>query len=145
VTVRLPTAASGAAPAPDERERPATRHAGRVLVVEDEEQVRDVAARFLRRAGYEVATAADAGAALGVLTSAGPFDLVLTDSAMPGMRGEELATEITRIQPGLPVILMSGYADLERPATSAPVASFVQKPFTMAALLAEVSRVLASD
>jgi DNA-binding NtrC family response regulator len=61
------------------------------------------------------------------------------------MRGEELATEITRIQPGLPIILMSGYADLERPATSAPVASFVQKPFTMATLLAEVSRVLASD
>jgi DNA-binding NtrC family response regulator len=61
---------------------------------------------------------------------------------MPGMRGEDLAAQIRRVQPGLPVILMSGYTDSARPVSNA-VAAFIQKPFTMPALLAEVRRVLA--
>jgi two-component system cell cycle sensor histidine kinase/response regulator CckA len=86
----------------------------------------------------------DARTALGLLTSAGPFDLVLTDSAMPGMRGEDLAAEIARVHPGLPVILMSGYTDPARPASS-PLAAFIQKPFTVPTLLAAVRRVLARE
>jgi PAS domain S-box-containing protein len=144
VTVRLPLAAPGAKPVVEEAQ-PVERHSGgRVLVIEDETQVREVAARFLRRAGYEVLTAADAGTALRVLTSAGRFDLVLTDSAMPGMRGEDFAAEIARVQPGLPVVLMSGYRDSTRPP-AASVAAFIQKPFTMPTLLAEVRRVIARD
>jgi CheY-like chemotaxis protein len=143
VTVRLPMAAPGTALVVDDAERVQRDHGGRVLVVEDETQVREVAARFLRRAGYEVLTAADAATALGLLTSAGSFDLVLTDSAMPGMRGEDLATEIAQVQPGLPVLLMSGYRDPARRPTSTAVAAFIQKPFTMPALLAEVQRVIA--
>jgi DNA-binding NtrC family response regulator len=69
---------------------------------------------------------------------------VLTDSAMPGMRGEDLAAEIGRAQPGLPVILMSGYTDPVRPPSRAVTAS-IQKPFTMPALLAEVRRALARN
>jgi two-component system cell cycle sensor histidine kinase/response regulator CckA len=145
VTVRLPMAAPGAEPVVDEAEHVERNHGGRVLVIEDEAQVREVAGRFLQRAGYEVLTAADAGTALALLTSGGPFDLVLTDSAMPGMRGEDLAAEIAHIQPGLPVVLMSGYRDPARPSKSSAVAAFLQKPFTMPALLAEVRRVLARD
>jgi two-component system, cell cycle sensor histidine kinase and response regulator CckA len=145
VTVRLPMAAPGAAPVVDEKGSVELDHRGRVLVVEDEMQVREVAARFLRRAGYEVLTASDARTALELLNSAGSFDLVLTDSAMPGMRGEDLAIEISRVQPGLPVILMSGYADPAQPSISGAVAAFIQKPFTMPALLAEVRRAIARD
>jgi two-component system cell cycle sensor histidine kinase/response regulator CckA len=144
VTVRLPMAAPGPAPATTASERVQHDDRGRVLVVEDEMQVREVAERFLRRAGYDVLTASDATSALATLTSDGPFDLVITDSAMPGMRGEDLASQIRHIQPGLPVILMSGYTDSAKPASGA-VTAFIQKPFTMPALLAEVRRAIAHD
>jgi PAS domain S-box-containing protein len=144
VTVRLPMAVPGGEVVVDGEERVEGTHAGRVLIVEDEAQVREVAARFLRRAGYDVVTAPDAATALEVLTSAGLFDLVLTDSTMPGMPGEDLAIEIARIQPGLPVILMSGYRDPARPPTPG-AAAFIQKPFTMPTLLAEVRRVMVRD
>jgi two-component system, cell cycle sensor histidine kinase and response regulator CckA len=143
VTVRLPMAATAADPAAGEVEPLERGPGGRVLVIEDEVQVRDVAARFLARAGYEVRTASDVATALGLLVSAGPFDLVLTDSAMPGMRGEDFAAEIAHVQPGLPVILMSGYRDTTRPPASGAVAAFIQKPFAMPTLLAEVRRVIA--
>jgi len=70
---------------------------------------------------------------------------VITDSAMPGMRGEDFAAEIARLHPGLPVILMSGYADPTTPATPGPVAAFVQKPFTLDIMLTEVRRVIARE
>ena len=144
VTVRMPLAAQGAELVADDTESVEHDHRGRVLVVEDEAQVRDVAARFLERAGYEVVTASDAKTALELLTSAGSFNLVLTDSAMPGMRGEDLAEEIANIQPGLPVVLMSGYADPVRLMTGA-VTGFLPKPFTMPALIAAVRRALTYD
>jgi DNA-binding NtrC family response regulator len=118
---------------------------GRVLVVEDEEHVRDVTARLLQRAGYDVSTAPDAETALGMLSSSDPFDLVLTDSAMPGLRGEDLAAEITRVQPGLPVLLMSGYTDQECSPGSNAVVGYLQKPFAMPVLLAEVRRAIARE
>lgn len=116
-----------------------------MLVVEDEEHVRDVTARLLQRAGYDVSTASDAETALGMLSSSEPFDLVLTDSAMPGIRGEDLAAEITRAQPGLPVLLMSGYADQERSPESGAVVGYLQKPFALPVLLAEVRRAIARE
>jgi PAS domain S-box-containing protein len=143
VTVRLPIAAPGVERIVDEPELAERDSGGRVLVVEDEKQVREVAARFLRHAGYDVVTASDAGTALGLLASAGPFDLVITDSAMPGMRGEDLAAELEQVQPALPVILMSGYRDPARPSAPIAYAAFVQKPFTVKTLLGEVRRVLA--
>jgi DNA-binding NtrC family response regulator len=113
-----------------------------VLLVEDEGPVREIASRFLRQGGYEVVTATEGSEALEWLASAGPVDLVLTDSAMPGMRGEDLAIEVARVRPGLPVILMSGYADPAQPASSA-VAAFIQKPFSLRGLLEEVRGVIA--
>jgi two-component system, cell cycle sensor histidine kinase and response regulator CckA len=145
VIVRLPIAPPGAQPVVHDTRRVEPDPGGRVLVVEDQAQVREVTARLLRRAGYDVLTAFDAVTALGLLATDSEFHLVLTDSAMPGMRGEDLATEIARLHPGLPVMLMSGYADPARPPTSAAVAAFIQKPFTASALLAEVRRVLSRE
>lgn len=61
------------------------------------------------------------------------------------MRGEDLAAEITRVQPGLPVLLMSGYTDLERSPSSGAVVGFLQKPFAMPVLFAEVRRAIARE
>jgi two-component system cell cycle sensor histidine kinase/response regulator CckA len=143
VTVRLPMAPPSAEPIVPQSSGTAQDRSsgGRVLLVEDEPQVREIAARFLRRGGYEVLTAVDGCVALELLAS-NPIDLILTDSAMPGMRGEDLAVEVARIRPGLPVILMSGYSDPAAPASSA-VAAFLQKPFTLPDLLAEVHRMIA--
>lgn len=83
----------------------------RVLVVEDERGVRELATTMLRRLGYEVANAPDARAALKHLDKTGA-DLMVTDINMPGgMNGIELATEARRRLPTLAVLLMSGYPD----------------------------------
>jgi CheY-like chemotaxis protein len=145
VTVRIPMATPETAMAVKETSSVGRDRGGRVLIVEDEEHVREVTTRVLQRAGYEVLTAPDAETALGMLASSRPFDLVLTDSAMPGMRGEDLAAEIARVQPGLPVLLMSGYTELERSPNSSAVAGFLQKPFAIPVLLAEVRRAIARD
>jgi two-component system, cell cycle sensor histidine kinase and response regulator CckA len=142
VTVRLPLAVAGAPAVVRRNERVEPDHAGRVLVIEDQIQVREVATRFLQRAGYDVVAASDAATALDLLGSAAGFDVVLTDSAMPGMSGEDFAKAIVQVRPGLPVILMSGYRDPAWGPMSPAVSAFVQKPFTMPGLLAEVRRVM---
>ena len=82
-----------------------------VLVVEDNEQVGDFATRALKELGYDSVLAPDAGAALTLLAECGErFDIVFSDVVMPGMSGIELAGEIRRRHPDLPVILTSGYS-----------------------------------
>ncbi|MGD8859038.1 MAG: PAS domain-containing protein [Myxococcales bacterium] len=117
----------------DEAQR-AEASAGRVLVVDDLRQVRRVAALSLRGAGYAVAEAADAEEALSLIDR-GHFDLVLTDVRMPGRDGVQLAEELAERRPGLPVVLMSGYADAPVERTGLTV---LFKPFSPDRLLAEV-------
>ena len=81
----------------------------RILVVEDEEAMRDVALRILRRNGYEVLGAASGAEALSML-EAGPCDLLLTDVIMPQMLGRELVERAHHRMPALPVLYMSGYS-----------------------------------
>lgn len=81
-----------------------------VLVVEDEAEVRAIAARFLRKMGYEVLTASDANEALQVLAAQSKVDLLFSDVVLGGsMTGVELAHEARRQYPGLAVLLVSGY------------------------------------
>jgi two-component system cell cycle sensor histidine kinase/response regulator CckA len=80
--------------------RPAPPAAGRtVLLVEDEEPVRRVAARCLERAGYRVLAVADGEDALRIAAATPKIDLLLTDVVMPGMSGPELARELSRLIP----------------------------------------------
>jgi PAS domain S-box-containing protein len=82
----------------------------RILVAEDEADVRKVIATRLRRTGYQVATAASGDEALELFHRHGPFDLLLTDIVMPGtLQGAALSRAIRDAAPGLPVIFMSGY------------------------------------
>ncbi|WP_425416890.1 PAS domain S-box protein [Oricola indica] len=86
----------------------------RILVVEDDPMVRDFAAGTLVSLGYSVTCAGDATEALRTLETKGPFDLVFSDVVMPGqIDGRAMASEIKAHHPNLPVVLATGYADIE--------------------------------
>ncbi len=143
VSIHLPHVAA----APD-RERevvvPRPTRAGTVLVVEDEDLVRDLAARSLARAGQDVLSAADGVRALAIVAErGGDVDVVVSDVVMPRLGGPELAEHLRRRWPGIAVLLVSGYTHEFDGAYSngAPIA-FLHKPFTASQLLAAVDRVL---
>jgi signal transduction histidine kinase/CheY-like chemotaxis protein len=96
-----------------EPSRPVATHlsgqGGRILLAEDDGLVRKSMVLSLRAAGYTVEEAANGVDALGVLDRT-PVDLLVTDYAMPGMSGTELTQSARRLQPGLPVILITGFA-----------------------------------
>jgi PAS domain S-box-containing protein len=144
-TVYLPWApAAGAEPAPEAAPRPG-RGVGVILLVEDEEEVRDLARDILAGRGYTVLEAATPEAALAQARAGEPIDLLLTDVVMPRINGRELAERLRALRPGLPVLYMSGYTDdaLLHRGVAAPGAHFLQKPFSPAALLRRVHEVLA--
>ncbi|MFH6782235.1 MULTISPECIES: response regulator [Methylobacterium] len=116
---------------------PATRRA-RILVVDDDTQVRHVTASFLNGFGYDEAEVASGEAALERL-EAERFDLVVADLAMPGMSGIDLAEEVRRRWPSLPFLLVTGHAEAARiPADF----SVLEKPFPSADLAARVAGLL---
>ena len=99
----------------------------KVLLVEDNEQVRAFTRELLRDGGCEVVEAKDASDALAQLDGEG-VDLMLTDVVMPGKSGVELANEVRKLKPGLPIVIMTGYSDqLVENAAEFP---FIAKPFT---------------
>jgi PAS domain S-box-containing protein len=116
-----------------------------VLVVEDEAPVRQLVTNALRRAGYHVLAAEDARAALETLKAhRAPIDLLLTDVIMPGRNGRELAQDVRAIQPTVPVLFMSGYADrtFGPDGPGADGEGFLQKPFALEVLFDRIERVL---
>jgi PAS domain S-box-containing protein len=111
-----------------------------ILIAEDNEGVRALTVRLLVDAGYIVYEGCDGVDALETLkTLPEPVDLLVSDVMMPRMNGGELAQQFHRLQPGTPVLLMSGYMDEEavRRAFSEPDA-VLAKPFTAEALLGRV-------
>jgi two-component system cell cycle sensor histidine kinase/response regulator CckA len=133
------------AAAPEARARPLRRGHGTVLIAEDEEAVRTLAARALSELGYETLQAEDGRAALDILIERdGRVDLVITDLIMPRMDGKELGEEIARRYAALPVLYMSGYTDDDALLRGlvAPDAPFVAKPFAPDALASRVQDVL---
>jgi PAS domain S-box-containing protein len=103
-----------------------------VLLVEDEEDVRKVGSEILQACGY---TVLDTGDPLEALTIGerrnGAIDLLVTDMVMPGMGGEELATRLEAMSPGLHVLCVSGYADQIAVVTAGhPARACLRKPFT---------------
>lgn len=119
----------------------------RILVVEDDEDVRAVPVIILRSQGYEVVEAANGEQAILRFDESGPFDLLFTDMVMPGgMSGVELAQKARERQPGLKVLFTSGYAedfslqDRPRPSQTA----ILNKPYRRADLLERVRSALKS-
>jgi PAS domain S-box-containing protein len=146
VTVVLPAAAGSGSPAAVRAGR--APELGQVLVVDDEAAIREMAHRVLTSAGYQVMTAANGSEALGLLRDGKVVaDLVLADVVMPGMTGPAFAARARAMFPGLPVLFMSGYELQEATAEDwpGPEAQVLGKPFSRAALLARVTRLLAAD
>jgi DNA-binding NtrC family response regulator len=118
----------------------------RILLVDDEEPVRSFLKRGLEMDGHAVITAADGADALELLrTEGGRLDLMLTDIRMPLMDGIALALAAKRAQPGLVVVMMTGYADQRETAShlESIVADVLTKPFSLGDLKQAVSRALA--
>ncbi len=137
--------APAVAASPASARTPRATVSGAVLVVEDEDAVRALAARILGSAGYAVTTAHDAAEALALCDARSePFDLVLTDVIMPGMNGKALANRIAERWPSVPVVFMSGYTDdvVARHGVLDPGTRFVEKPFAAHLLLDAVGSAL---
>jgi PAS domain S-box-containing protein len=148
VTVKLPAAGVVDAPAAGDGDRAAPRPAAgqTVLLVDDEDPVRTVAARILTRHGYRVVEASGGEEALTLIrTLDQPPDLLLTDVAMPKMSGFDLARTVSaELAPAPPVVYMSGYsgASVSSPEAPESATGFVQKPFTVDSLLHVVGEAL---
>ena len=112
-------------------EKPAAEFRGRALVVDDELLVRIATADMLQSLGYDTEEAENGRDAVRMLRSGRAFDLVVTDHLMPGLSGVELTMTIRRHWPGLPVLIVSGYADAE---TIGPNIARLAKPFREAEL-----------
>ncbi|MGP0005994.1 MAG: response regulator [Acidimicrobiales bacterium] len=116
-----------------------------ILVVDDEEALREVTRRILTRNGYTVVTASSGAQAMEIAAShVGPIDLLLTDVIMPTMQGPTVANEVRKLRPGIRVLFMSGHAQpvLEAEAVLGTEFLLVEKPFDQAILLENVRTVL---
>jgi two-component system, cell cycle sensor histidine kinase and response regulator CckA len=115
--------------------------AARILVVDDEDGVREVARRILASGGYEVVAAPSGEEALALIADeGGDVDLLLTDVIMPRMSGKELAERLVSLKDGVKILYMSGYTD--RLIGLDEVDALVEKPFNRDGLLGAVSRAL---
>ena len=118
-----------------------------ILVVEDEELVRDFLVEVLREAGFEVIEAADASAALRIVERREVrIDLLLSDVVLPGINGRELANRALALRPGLRVLFMTGYSRdaIVHEGRLDPGVDMVQKPVTEAVLAARIRSLLDS-
>jgi PAS domain S-box-containing protein len=116
-----------------------------VLVVEDEDTVRDLCVRILERLRYKVLRASNGAEAIALAQKYGErIDLLLTDVVMPGMSGSELATQLVLHHPEMKVLFTSGYTDdaIVRHGVLAEGVSFIGKPYTPLALARKVREVL---
>lgn len=116
-----------------------------VMVVDDEDSIRALVARVLRREGYRVLEASSSEEALSVAGEfAGEIALIVSDVMLPQMRGTDLVVSLRSTRPGLRALFMSGYTDDPKLATGTlpKGEAFLQKPFSLAALLQTVRMVL---
>jgi two-component system, cell cycle sensor histidine kinase and response regulator CckA len=116
-----------------------------ILLVEDEEMLRNLSRIVLRKHGYTVLEAAHGAEALAICQShEGPIDLLVTDVVMPILGGRELADRVSQLRPDTKVLFVSGYTDdaVVRNGVFADYMQFLHKPFTPDTLATKVSEVL---
>ena len=110
-----------------------------ILLVDDDELVRESTADMLDRFGYDVVQASNGAGALALLAGPGAIDALVTDYLMPGMTGRELAEQARRDRPDLPVLLITGYTRLDE---IGPDLARLEKPFRQADFAARVAELV---
>ena len=126
------------------RREPARNVGTVVLLVDDDTAVREVTAAMLREARFTVLEAGSGGAGLEALDRADRVDILLVDFAMPGMNGAEVAREAQGRRPGLPILFVTGYADLEA-IRSVGEERIVAKPFQRERLFQAIEHALGRE
>jgi signal transduction histidine kinase/ActR/RegA family two-component response regulator len=133
-------------PCEDEPAAKYSRGVGTVLLVEDEEGVRELAGEFLRSSGYQVIAGKDG---LDGLEKAeqetGTIDVLVTDVVMPRMRGTELARRLKRAHPRMKIVYMSGYLQHNSDEAFVPDSGHLQKPFSRDSLLRKMREALGQE
>jgi PAS domain S-box-containing protein len=141
----FPLATDGATAPAGRQEDTHVGHGERILCVDDEPALADLAARLLARAGYQAEAYTDAGDALSHFAARPEvFDLVITDLSMPGTSGLELAERVLEIRPDIPVVIASGYisAQDEARARAIGVRAVIGKPATVREVCANIPPLL---
>jgi len=113
--------------------------------VDDEETIVDIERQMLERMGYQVATFTSSKDALTQFQAdPGAFDLVISDLNMPTLRGDQLAAEIIKIRPGIPILMCTGFSDkiTEEKAAARGIKDFLMKPVVMTDLGKKIREVL---
>jgi PAS domain S-box-containing protein len=108
----------------------------RILLVDDDAEVRTVTAAYLADMGHRVVEAADGSSALDILKTDDQLDLLIADFAMPGMTGTDLADKVRAVRPEIGILLVTGYADPRRLPEGYPM---LHKPFNRIDLAAKVT------
>jgi two-component system cell cycle sensor histidine kinase/response regulator CckA len=117
-----------------------------ILVIDDEEEVREVVEEVLQSRGVHVLSAADGSAAVELFRRHGPrIDVVLLDMNMPGMSGEAVFQELVNIRPDVKILLSTGYSEQEAESrfTRSRLAGFVHKPYTASGLVEQIGAAIA--
>lgn len=117
-----------------------------ILIVEDDDGVRQYASEILRDLNYQIIEAKDSATALRLLDADKKFDLLLTDVVLPGKNGRELATEVEQRRPGTKVIFMTGYSRnaIVHHGRLDPGTALIQKPLIERVLAQKIRRILDS-
>ena len=129
-------------PSAEHRLSAATAH---IMVVDDEPTVAGFMSELLGLSGYTVSVFTSPEAAIKAFEDdPGHFDLVVTDQTMPGLTGDQLASRLMPLKPGLPVILVSGHSAVmdEKAALGLGIRAFLRKPLRHAALLEQIHAAL---
>lgn len=146
VHVYLPRAAADAADAPPAKALDIAHHPRRgaartVLLVDDDDAVREATAALLAMHGFEISEASDGPGAIAQAQAKPDIDAVIADFAMPRMNGAELARQLREIRPGLPLLFLTGFAELGA-LDDIPEDFVLQKPIAEADLVARLNRLL---
>jgi signal transduction histidine kinase len=141
IRIALPAAAADAERKGHAASELKVGHAERVLVVDDDPDVRGIMTTFLAELGYDIREAADFAGALAALNDYAPH-LLIVDFAMPGTNGAEVAVAVRQKHPGLPILFVSGYSDSAALQSAVGDTMLLRKPFRPVELAAAVRSVL---
>ncbi|WP_231478079.1 ATP-binding protein [Sphingomonas sp. UNC305MFCol5.2] len=143
VDLWLPVANEPLAASPEPvQTAPAAVRVGRALLVDDEPALRLAIADMLQELGYSVTEASSAVEARSLIEGGTEMDVMITDHVMPGMSGAQLARLVKQSRPGLPILLVSGYADVDDVAPDLPR---LNKPFKQTELAQALAQIMRDD